>query len=158
MWLAVFLTPSDVTFWNLSLFQAAEYRARCHGGSLQTGQQQHGRHECGTDHHEGQPSDWWGTETHTEREMKLFIRRIFYPKYFSNKRQNDAGYRWKTWWNCENIMFGTYWAYRWTVKKERDIEKFMLWCFDTFFFPQIILSDISLNGFCFVYRQANSSV
>lgn len=37
--------------------QAAKYRARGHGGALQTGQQQHGRHDCGRDDHEGQPSD-----------------------------------------------------------------------------------------------------
>ncbi len=56
--------------WNLLLFQAAEYRARCLGGSLQTGQQQHGRHDGGTDDDEGQPADR-RRKSHTQLSISL---------------------------------------------------------------------------------------
>lgn len=45
----------------LSLSQASECRAWCDRRNLQLCQQQNGRHVSGRDHHEGQPSDRWGT-------------------------------------------------------------------------------------------------
>lgn len=53
----------DLTFdLCIHLLQATENRARRHRGSLQPGQQQHGRHDGGADGHEGQPSDRRGRD------------------------------------------------------------------------------------------------